>query len=163
MQQTAWLMVNPITVGNFAFHFNCTSLGRTSDSRLKDLSIDEIVGAWYYDVVVRPRGLNCWISFALVCTVEFSSHLYVLIFMAWKMIHGWAGELSCRPNIYVSRSTSELRMRLVLRNLFIPFSIFLLVDLVPCFFCGHFLLFVFVFAVRGVCFLQPCDNLFEKG
>ena len=31
LQQTACLMVNPITVGNFAFLFNCTSSGRTSD------------------------------------------------------------------------------------------------------------------------------------
>ena len=32
LQQTACLMVNPITVGNFAFLCNCTPLGRTSDS-----------------------------------------------------------------------------------------------------------------------------------
>ena len=32
LQQTACLVVNPITVGNFAFLFNCTSVGRTSDS-----------------------------------------------------------------------------------------------------------------------------------
>ena len=30
LQQTACLMVNPITVGNFAFLFNCTSVCRTS-------------------------------------------------------------------------------------------------------------------------------------
>ena len=29
-QQTACLVVNPITVGNFAFLFNCTPVGRTS-------------------------------------------------------------------------------------------------------------------------------------
>ena len=32
LQQTAWLVVNPIKVGNFAFLFNCTSGGRTLDS-----------------------------------------------------------------------------------------------------------------------------------
>ena len=32
LQQTAWLVVNPITVGIFAFLFNCTPVGRTSDS-----------------------------------------------------------------------------------------------------------------------------------
>ena len=32
LQQTACLVVNPITVGNFAFLSNCTSMGRTSDS-----------------------------------------------------------------------------------------------------------------------------------
>ena len=31
LQQTACLQVNPITVGNFAFYFNCTLVGRTSD------------------------------------------------------------------------------------------------------------------------------------
>ena len=28
------LVVNPITVGNFAFLFNCTPVGRTSDSMM---------------------------------------------------------------------------------------------------------------------------------
>ena len=32
LQQTACLVVNPITVGNFAFLFNCTPVGRTPDS-----------------------------------------------------------------------------------------------------------------------------------
>ena len=32
LQQTAGLVVNPITVGNFAFLFNCKPVGRTSDS-----------------------------------------------------------------------------------------------------------------------------------
>ena len=32
LQQTACLVVNPLTVGNFAFLFNCTLVGRTSDS-----------------------------------------------------------------------------------------------------------------------------------
>ena len=34
LQQTACLIVNPITVGNFAFLFNCTPVGRTSDSMM---------------------------------------------------------------------------------------------------------------------------------
>ena len=37
LQQTACLVVNPITVGNFAFLFNCTPVGRTSDSDGSDL------------------------------------------------------------------------------------------------------------------------------
>ena len=32
LQQTACLVVNPIMVGNFAFLFNCTPMGQTSDS-----------------------------------------------------------------------------------------------------------------------------------
>ena len=34
LQQTACLVVNPITVGNFAFLFNCTPMGRSSDSMM---------------------------------------------------------------------------------------------------------------------------------
>ena len=34
LQQTACLVVNPITVGNFAFLFNYTPVGRTSDSMM---------------------------------------------------------------------------------------------------------------------------------
>ena len=32
LQQTACLVVNPITGNNFAFVFNCTPVGQTSDS-----------------------------------------------------------------------------------------------------------------------------------
>ena len=32
LRQTACLVVGPITVGNFAFLFNCTPVGLTSDS-----------------------------------------------------------------------------------------------------------------------------------
>ena len=32
LQQTACMVVNPIMVGNFAFFFNCTQTGCTSDS-----------------------------------------------------------------------------------------------------------------------------------
>ena len=34
LQQTACLVVNPITVGNFALLFNCTPMGRSSDSMM---------------------------------------------------------------------------------------------------------------------------------
>ena len=34
LQQTACLVVNPITVGHTAFLFNCTPAGRTSDSMM---------------------------------------------------------------------------------------------------------------------------------
>ena len=47
LKQTACLLVNPITVGNFAFLFNSTPVGWTSDSMTvptKYLSIDEMVG-----------------------------------------------------------------------------------------------------------------------
>ena len=34
LQQNACLVVNPIRVGNFAFLFNCSSMGRPSDSMM---------------------------------------------------------------------------------------------------------------------------------
>ena len=34
LRQTVCLVVGPITVGNFAFLFNCTPVGRTSDSMM---------------------------------------------------------------------------------------------------------------------------------
>ena len=34
LQQTACLVVNPIKVGNFAFLFNCTLVGPTSDTMM---------------------------------------------------------------------------------------------------------------------------------
>ena len=43
LQQTACLVVNPITVGNFAFLFNCTPVGRTSDS---------IILTYYFSMMV---------------------------------------------------------------------------------------------------------------
>ena len=34
LQQTACLVVNPVTVGNFAFLFSCMLAGQTSDSMM---------------------------------------------------------------------------------------------------------------------------------
>ena len=42
LQQTVCLVVNPTLVGNFAFLFNCTPVGRI---QTYGLSIDEMVGA----------------------------------------------------------------------------------------------------------------------
>ena len=56
--------------------------------------------------------------------------------------------LSCKPNIYVSWSTSELRVMLAPWNRFKPFSkIFLLIVPRPYFFCGSFMFFCLVFAM----------------
>ena len=53
--------------------------------RLKDLSIDEMVGAWCFDCLSGPPGFTCLISFAPVfsfITVESLSLLYVLV-ISW--------------------------------------------------------------------------------
>ena len=54
LQQTACLVANPITVGNFAFLFNCTPVGRTSDSRMVPTS--RLIYWW------DGRGLMLWLS-----------------------------------------------------------------------------------------------------
>ena len=53
LQQTACLVVNPITVGNFAFLFNCTLVGRTSDSMM--------VPTWRLIYWWDGRGLMLWL------------------------------------------------------------------------------------------------------
>ena len=47
LRQTVCLVVNPIKVDNFAFLFNCTPAGQTSDSMMVPIvrSVDERVGA----------------------------------------------------------------------------------------------------------------------
>ena len=48
-QQTACLVVNPIMVGNFAFLFNCTPMGQTSDSMREGGAIKyEAITLMYY-------------------------------------------------------------------------------------------------------------------
>ena len=107
-QQTVCLVVNPITVGKFAFFFNCTPVGLTSDSlwrfRRKDLSIDEI---W------RCGFLLLWNS--VLCTVESLSLLY-LLFRSWFICsRRWCmdklGVFHAKPNIYMSWSTVKLALR----------------------------------------------------
>ena len=57
------LVVNPITVGNFAFLFNCSQMGWTSDvSNLKAYLLMRWKGSDAL-AVVMPNGFTCWISF----------------------------------------------------------------------------------------------------
>ena len=61
LQQTACLVVSPIMVGNFAFLFNCTpwvGLQTLWWFRLKDLSIDEMIGAWCFGCLSDPPGFS---------------------------------------------------------------------------------------------------------
>ena len=53
LQQTACLVVNPITVGNFAFLFNCTPVVQTSDSMIVPTS--RLIYWW------DGRGLMLWL------------------------------------------------------------------------------------------------------
>ena len=88
--------------------------------RLKDLSIDEMVGAWYFGCLSGPRGLPLRVLLlrsSVLFTVESLSLLYLLIISWFICSRRWCidklGVFLCKSNIYVSWSTSELRVRLV--------------------------------------------------
>ena len=56
--------------------------------RLKDLSIDEMVGAWCFGCLSGPPGFTCWISFALLFSFIYCGVLifalspcYILFYM----------------------------------------------------------------------------------
>ena len=56
--------------------------------RFKDLSIDEMVGAWCFGCLSGPPGFTCWISFAPVFSLIYCwalilalSPCYILIYM----------------------------------------------------------------------------------
>ena len=90
-----------------------------------------MVGAWCF-LCCWAYWLLCWIFFALVFSCMYCwvlifdiSHFYFLIYMYLEMNHGWCRDFSCKPNIYVSWSISELNVRLVPWNLFKPSSGFL--------------------------------------
>ena len=90
LQQTSCLVVNPITVGNFAFLYNCTPVGRTSDSMmviLKDLSIDEMVGAWCFGCLSGPPGFTCWISFAPLFSLIYCWDLFLALSPCYILIY----------------------------------------------------------------------------
>ena len=63
-----YMAVSVVTVGNFAFLFNCMPMGRTSDSMTVPLSIDEMIGACCFQIgcLSGPPVFTCWIYFAPV-------------------------------------------------------------------------------------------------
>ena len=91
LQQTACLVVIPITVGNFAFLFNCSPVGRTSDSMMVPTS--RLI--YWWDVrglmlwlFVRPTGVYLLdffcsgVQFYLLLSPFFAlSPCYILIYM----------------------------------------------------------------------------------
>ena len=92
LQQTACLVVNPITVGNFAFLFNCSPVGPTSDSMtvwLKDLSIDEMVGDWCFGCCQVYRSLPVGflsLRYSVLFTVESLSLLYLFLYLDFYVL-----------------------------------------------------------------------------
>ena len=98
-----------------------------------------------------PAGYSCLISFAqifsCISTVEYLfltlSPFNILIIMYLEMLHQWVRGILCEPNIYVSWSTSELRVRMVQLNMFKRSSVFLLTIPRRCFLSRYILLFMF--------------------
>ena len=80
------LVVNPITVCNFAFLFNCKQVGRTYDS----MSVPTWRLIYWWDArglmllaVVRPtRVYSFLLQYSVLCTVE-SLFLLYLLFISW--------------------------------------------------------------------------------
>ena len=132
---------------------------------LLDLSIDEMVGAWCFGCCQSHRGLPVGfflLRYSVFCTVESLSLLY-LLFISWFICFWrWCidklGSLSYKSNIYVSWSTSELRVRLAPWNRCKPSSkIFLLTVPRWYFFCGSFLSCVsHAFMSVHCCFVVTC-------
>ena len=68
--------------------------------------------------------------------------------------------LTCKPNIYVSWSTSELRMRLVLWNKLKPSNKIFLLSILLWIIC---VIYVLCLSCFRVCSLLPCGLLLGKG
>ena len=69
------------------------------------------------------------------------------------------------PNIYLSSSTSEIRMGLVSSNIFKPSITFLLTAPRRSFYVDHYCFFAFCVCLSNcfVCFMPPCGHLLLKG
>ena len=79
-------------------------------------------------------------------------------------MHGYVRGLSCKPNIYVSCSTSELRVMLALCNLFKPSSkIFLLAVPRRYFFVDHLGSLCLVFVMLSRLFIAALWSPAGKG
>ena len=103
--------------------------------------------------------IYCWVLiFALV-------PCYILIYMFWAMMHWIVRGLSCKPNIYVSWSTSELRVRLVPFDRFKPSSKIFYWPFQggTSFVDPFFFLSCVCYAFVHVCLYVPCGHLLGKG
>ena len=65
MRQSACLVFNPITVDNYAAFFNCTPVGRASDSMMAPTKLFILIG-WGRSLlsVAWPTGVQLMFSFA---------------------------------------------------------------------------------------------------
>ena len=114
MHQTTCLLVNPITVNNFAALFNCTPACRTSDSVKAPTSklLIKLVGAWCFVFGwASPVQLFdfCCSSVSVLALLSsarlMSCQCWILIYMFAVLMPWWVTKPSRRPNnlyVYVS-------------------------------------------------------------
>ena len=131
------------------------------------------LGAWYCVCCWAHQGLSVLITYAQVFSCMYCwflifvfSAFCVLIFMYQEIIHGYVRDMSCEPSINVSWSTSALRVKLVLWNMFKPSSNFLTDRSKAVLLLWiHFVISVSCLSLSYclVCFLQPCGHLLGKG
>ena len=129
--------------------------------RLKDLSVDERVWAWCRVFGQAHQGLNVGfilLQYSLVCNVESLSLFYLLFISCLYVQDGASKSYSCKPNIYVSWSTSELRVRLVPLNMFKPSSDFLLTVQGGASFVDLFCYLCFTYMIIGIALSSPAGN-----
>ena len=137
----------------------------------EDLSIDGIAGAWYLAVCHANRGLPVGF-FLLWCSVLFAVeslsllyHLFISWFICSKRWSIDKLEVFHANQIYISWSTSDLRVRLALWNKFKPSSkLFILTVPRRYFFCGPFMfvLCCVCYAFVRVCLFVHCGHLLGK-
>ena len=119
-----------------------------------------------------PPGFTCWIYFAPVFSLIYCwviifalSLFYILIYMFHEMMHWYVRGISCKRNIYVSWSISELRVRLVhrLTGLSPPVKNTDYSKAVLLFWIINVISVLFCYAFMYVCLLMPCGHLRGKG
>ena len=151
---------------NFAFFFNCTPAGQTSDLwqfRLKYISIDERVRIWCCVCGRAHQGLTygfLLLQYSVVYTVE-SFSLYHILFIS-RFVFTWddtskSKRTSMRTNINLSWSIPEIMVRLAPSNMFQPSSKMYTNPSKAVLFCGSFMLFVF--HVCHAVLPTPCSHI----
>ena len=73
MRQSACLVFNPITINYFASLFNCTLVGRASDSMMVPTYLFQLVGAGAFSPVACPTGVQLLVFFCSSVSVGCST------------------------------------------------------------------------------------------
>ena len=117
--------------------------------RLKDASIYEMVGAWCFGCCQAHWSLPVGfilLQYSVLCPVGSLSLLCLLFISCFKCFFGWCidtlGVFYAKPNIYVSQSTSELRVGCAPWNRFGPQVKYFMTVPRQFFVCGSFVLFL---------------------